>query len=122
LSGAISVLCTGSVLISNAPIDGVCAYTGTNFYSGSVPTSGAWCSAGTPTNINQTASGITRECEGINGGVTGMNCSLGILYCGDGSVNGGTEVCEPANTATCDAMCQPIAPLTYDLALIKQVS
>jgi hypothetical protein len=51
-----------------------------------------------------------------------MNCSLGILYCGDGVVNGGTEVCEPANTATCDAMCQPIAPLTYDLALIKQVS
>ena len=48
-----------------------------------------------------------------------MNCSLGIQYCGDGVVNGGTEVCEPANTATCDAMCQP---LSYDLALTKMVS
>jgi hypothetical protein len=67
LSGAVSVTCTGLVTISNAPINGVCAYTGTSFYSGSVPTSGAWCSVGTPTNINQTASGITRDCEGING-------------------------------------------------------
>ena len=48
-----------------------------------------------------------------------MNCGLAIEYCGDGVINNPSEVCEPANTATCDAMCQP---LTYDLALIKQVS
>lgn len=49
-----------------------------------------------------------------------MSCSLVIEYCGDGLLQTGNgELCEPANTATCDAMCQPLA---YDLALVKTVS
>lgn len=67
LSGGLFVECTGSVLITDAPIDGLCAYTGQSFYTGSVPDSGTRCSVGTPTNINQTATGITRDCEGMNG-------------------------------------------------------
>ena len=64
----------------------------------------------------------------MNGGTNDNACSLEISYCEDGIIGtgigyvSGTEMCEPANTATCDLMCQPIAPLSYDLALIKQVS
>jgi hypothetical protein len=41
-----------------------------------------------------------------------MNCSLGILYCGDGVVNGGTEVCEPTQTG-CTNVCTYETPLCF---------
>ncbi len=61
----------------------------------------------------------------MNGGTNDNACSLEISYCGDGIIGtgigyvSGTEMCEPANTPTCSATCQPLA---YDLALIKQLS
>ena len=47
------------------------------------------------------ASGPRRVCNG-SGGCVGSTCGDGYLD----NANGGTEACEPPNTATCDANCQ----------------
>ena len=98
------------------------------FYTGNLPATGTLCSVGTLTGLTETSTGWTWSCEGINGGPTDSACSLNISYCGDGIIGtgigyvSGTELCEPANTPSCDLMCQPIVAPIYDLALIKQLS
>ena len=108
----------------------MCNATITNqtYYTGNLPATNLLCSTGTLTGLTQTSNGWTWSCEGMNGGTNDNACSLEISYCGDGIIGtgigyvSGTEMCEPANTATCNLMCQPIAPMSYDLALIKSLS
>ena len=72
------------------------------------------CSTGILTNVVQTPTGWTRDCNGQFSGGNQTSCSLQTSYCGDG-VNGtgigygGTEQCDDSNLTDndgCSSTCQ----------------
>jgi len=82
--------CSGSVVVADAPVDGLCnmATENTIYYTGTAPT--ALCSSGTATGLsyNNTTHIWTWSCEGLNGGTTD-SCMASGSYCGDGIIGTG---------------------------------
>jgi len=89
-STGLTTSCSGSVVVTNAPIDGLCNATTENtiYYTGTAPT--ALCSSGTASGLsyNDTTHIWTWSCEGANGGTTD-SCITSGSYCGDGIIGTG---------------------------------
>ena len=82
--------CSGQVVITNTPVDGMCNATteSTLWYIGSTPS--PLCTSGTATGLSYDAVNAvwTWSCEGMNGGMSD-SCMASGSYCGDGIIGTG---------------------------------